>query len=258
MLHILVLKIMKFNKLHIVIFIIVATMLGACSEYEDTVVPSPTVSADNPAVRFYSENPTLFELTPEDLSFSLTVVRDNGTAAIEVPVAVIGDTANIFTVPATVSFPAGEDTTSLIVTVAPTAPQGEVLDLEVAVDEEYSNPYKAEYPWLKTTVFIEPPCAYNKVTLDFIFDDYASECTWELLNSNGEVIESGGPWEDGTPSASTDLCLEDGMYTFTVYDGYGDGLSTGNISIIYNGEEIVSIAGSDYEESKSVTFSLGN
>lgn len=248
---------MKINKLYTVFFILAAALLVvACSEYEDTVVPSPTVSADNPAVRFYSENPTQFELDPNDLSFSLTVVRDNGTAAIEVPVNVVADTASIFNVPGTLSFPAGVDTVSLTITVNTSAPQGEDLGLEIAFDDQYTNPYKAEYPSFKTAIFIKPPCPFNEVILNLVFDDYASETSWDLKDNTDAVIASGGPWEDGAVAASEKFCLEDGTYTFTLYDGYGDGISApGSATITSNGTELVYIEG-DFGTSKIETFTV--
>jgi hypothetical protein len=251
---------MKINKLLIAFSILVATAMVACSEYEDTVEPSPTVSADNPAVRFYSGNPELFELDPDGLSFSLLVVRDKGTGSIDVPITEVSDTADVFNVPGTISFPSGTDTVAMEITVDPSAPYIDPIGLEVAVgDDQYTNPYKAEYPSFATAVAIEPPCLLNEVFLNLVFDGYASECTWELTDDEGTVIASGGPWEDGTASAEAEFCLDDGTYTFTIYDAYGDGLSypeNGSATITSNGEQLVYIEG-DFGESDSGTFTLG-
>lgn len=251
---------MKINKLIIAFSILVATAMVGCSEYEDTVEPSPTVSADNPAVRFYSGNPESFEVNPEVLSFSIMVVRDNGTGNIEVPISEVADTADIFNVPGSISFPSGTDTVELEITIDPSTPIEKPFGLEVAVgDEQYINPYKAEYPSFATNVSVVPSCLFNEVYLDLIFDGYASECTWDLVDDSGTVIASGGPWEDGTASAEAEFCLEDGTYTFTIYDAYGDGLSypeNGSATITSNGEQLVYIEG-DFGASESATFTLG-
>lgn len=251
---------MRIKKLYIAFFILVAATMVACEEYKDTVEPSPTVSTDNPGVRFYSENPAEFVLEPDGMSFSLTLVRDKGTGAIEVPLAVVADTAGIFDVPSSVSFAADVDTVIFTVTADENAPKDLSYGLEIEIDDEqYTNPYKAEYPFFKTAVFLKPPCAFNEVTLNLVFDGYASETTWELMDVSDEVIASGGPWADGEVSASATFCLEDGTYTFTIYDAYGDGLSypaNGSATMVLNGEELFSIVG-NFGKSKSETFTLG-
>lgn len=136
---------MKINKLYILLLIL-ATTLVACNEYEDTVVPGPTVSADNPAVRFIPGNATQYEFDPTgELSFVLKVIRDNPTAALEASLTVVTNTENAFEVPASVSFPAGEDTTTLTITVKPDAPTGVSLPLVISIGDQYANPYKKEY-----------------------------------------------------------------------------------------------------------------
>ncbi len=66
------------------------------------------------------------------------------------------------------------------------------------------------------------------VNVEFQFDGYADEVTWNLSNSYG-VIESGGPYDNGQPNAFIVIdSLESGDYTFELLDAYGDGLSWPN------------------------------
>ncbi|WP_430971780.1 hypothetical protein [Sunxiuqinia rutila] len=249
------------NKLYIAFSLLLSVTMMACSEYEDTVDPSPVVAEGNPAVRFYSENSMLFKFEHTDeLSLDLTVIRENKEEAIEVPITEVADTANIFNVPETLTFPAGEDTVSLTITLDDNAPLGVTCGLEIQFDEQYTNPYKVEYPYFKLETFIQPPCSENEVILNITFDGYASECTWEILDADDEVITSGGPWADGTVSATSKHCLEDGTYTFKIYDEYGDGLTypeTGAASLVFDGNEIVHIDG-DFGDTGSASFTLGN
>lgn len=252
---------MKISKLYITFFILAAVFMVACDEYEDTVEPSPEVSADNPGVRFYSGNPESFVVNSnaEVLSFSILVVRDSGTGNIDVPISETADTADIFNVPASISFPSGTDTVELEVTVDSSTPIETPFGLEVAVgDEQLTNPYKAEYPSFATTVSLVPACLYNEVIIELDLDDWASETTWELMDSEGAVVASGGPWADGTASAQAELCIEDGEYSFTIYDSYGDGLSTpsGSVTVIGpDGTELVYIEG-DFGASATQSFTL--
>lgn len=146
---------MKFNKLNIAFFIVALALLGACSEYTDTVVPSPTVSADNAAVRFGKSNPIKLELDPSNLTFSVVVRRSNATAALEVPVTVLADTANVFTAPGTLSFPAGVDSVNMQVSMNSSAPTGEPINLQLTFADQYINPYLATgYPIYSSQVTV--------------------------------------------------------------------------------------------------------
>jgi hypothetical protein len=73
------------------------------------------------------------------------------------------------------------------------------------------------------------PCTGTAVTYTLNLDNYPEETTWELVNSNGQTIESGGPY-GSVPDGSTltfDWCLADGCYDFTIFDSYGDGICCG-------------------------------
>lgn len=146
---------MRFNKLYIAFFILATSLFVACSEYTDTVVPSPTVSADNPAVRFGKSNKIKLELDPSNLTFGIVVRRSNAAAALEVPVTVLADTAHVFTVPATLSFPAGVDSVSLQVAMNSSAPTGQPINLQLTFGDQYINPYLASgYPIYSSQVTI--------------------------------------------------------------------------------------------------------
>ncbi|MCE3077156.1 M43 family zinc metalloprotease [Chryseobacterium gwangjuense] len=61
-------------------------------------------------------------------------------------------------------------------------------------------------------------------------DYYGTEITWDLKNSSGTVVYSGGPYTDTPttgPLPAVDIStwsLTPGCYTFTINDGYGDGI----------------------------------
>lgn len=70
----------------------------------------------------------------------------------------------------------------------------------------------------------------NGACVDFEFaltlDDYGSETTWELVDENGTVMASGGPYGNKKEGdvITDDWCLDEGCYTFTIYDDWGDGI----------------------------------
>lgn len=72
-----------------------------------------------------------------------------------------------------------------------------------------------------------------------VTDDYGSETSWEIKNTQGQVFASGGGFQDvnGGETIVEDLCIAAGCYKLYVYDAYGDGIccSYGNGSyLLYN------------------------
>lgn len=58
-------------------------------------------------------------------------------------------------------------------------------------------------------------------------DNYGSEITWDLENSGGTVLYSGGPYSNNV-QIYEELCVEEGeCYTFTIYDEEDDGICCG-------------------------------
>ena len=78
--------------------------------------------------------------------------------------------------------------------------------------------------------FYSAPAAYaqdcdaNELTLELVFDGYADETSWDIADAAGNIIASGGDYAYGTASATETACLADGIYTFTMYDFYADGM----------------------------------
>lgn len=61
------------------------------------------------------------------------------------------------------------------------------------------------------------------VRLDLTTDLYGNETTWELLDSDNNVLYSGGPYASST-NFIHDICLNTGDYVFKIYDSWGDGI----------------------------------
>jgi hypothetical protein len=81
------------------------------------------------------------------------------------------------------------------------------------------------------------------------FDNFGSENTWELTDTAGAVLYSGGPYDDGgtgTQLVVNNISLATGCYTFTFFDSFGDGLDDGNIegdySLVCAAQTVVSYA----------------
>lgn len=103
------------------------------------------------------------------------------------------------------------------------------------------------------------------LSLSILFDNWGSENTWEITDSTGMIVVSGGPYSNGTAgetAVETIPTLPSGDYTFTFYDSYGDGLfdgvNTGNYSLFCTAQPVVSYASAsgNFGSSNSTEFTI--
>lgn len=75
----------------------------------------------------------------------------------------------------------------------------------------------------------------NDFVVTIVTDTYGAETTWEITDESGDVVASGGPYANvsGGDTYTENVFLEDGCYTFTIYDEFGDGQSDGTITGFY-------------------------
>jgi hypothetical protein len=69
------------------------------------------------------------------------------------------------------------------------------------------------------------PCVPAMVNINL--DQYQSETTWDIKDSLGNILYSGGPYTNAPDYQPQfiPVCLPIGSLTFTIYDTYGDGLA---------------------------------
>lgn len=80
------------------------------------------------------------------------------------------------------------------------------------------------------------------LNVSILFDNYPEETSWELLDSNGDVFLTAGPFgsETGGSTLSETFCVPYGCYTFVMNDSYGDGICCG----FFTGDGEYSVTGS--------------
>jgi hypothetical protein len=84
------------------------------------------------------------------------------------------------------------------------------------------------------------------------------EITWELLDSQGNVEYSGGPYTSSPPVVIESFDLVDpDCYSFIIYDEGGDGLAGGNYVLGYSNPPIYIGEGSDFGMEDHVQFGFG-
>ncbi len=64
----------------------------------------------------------------------------------------------------------------------------------------------------------------EQLFLELLTDNFASETSWILSDTNGTEVLSGSGYENNSLNLVTMDCLVDSCYTFTIYDSYGDGI----------------------------------
>ena len=107
------------------------------------------------------------------------------------------------------------------------------------------------------------PCTDNDVTVTINLDNYPEETTWEITDAGGSVVASGGPYgsqPDGS-TVSSDWCLVDGCYDFTIFDSYGDGIccayGNGSYSVTDGGGNVLA-SGGTFGSSETTNFCLSS
>jgi hypothetical protein len=154
-----------------------------------------------------------------------------------------------FTVPATVTIPAGSKEGKYNVTIIGNSlVDGNkiVVGLEPSNNlnqttfyGSYSNGVLSGVGSSKSTFNLYRPCASVRARLSIKFDNYPEETAWELYDSSDNLIDSGGFNAAGTSitgyaalgfadrsTFSVVKCLAPGTYTFVIYDDFGDGMYT--------------------------------
>jgi len=108
------------------------------------------------------------------------------------------------------------------------------------------------------------PTDCRNVTIAVTLDNYGSETSWDIKNSDGVVFAQAGPFENFTREEvqTASVCLAPGCYDFTIYDQWGDGIccNYGNGKFLVSEEETgeVLVEGSKFEQQDKTTFCLSD
>ena len=101
--------------------------------------------------------------------------------------------------------------------------------------------------------------ACETVTIEVLTDNFPGEIDWVLTGTPGPNVDTESyNWGQNGQLFTYDYCLEDGCYTFTITDTFGDGICCGYGQGYYNiyvGGALVATGG-NYNYSESYTFCL--
>lgn len=122
---------------------VVALGFTACTEEVDYTPATPSAVEDT-QVYFLASNSAAPIMQKDDTSFSVIVGRANGGSAQSVPVIATNPNADIFTVPATIDFAAGETEKELVIQTSAKMELAKSYYLKLEIPEEFVNPYKVQ------------------------------------------------------------------------------------------------------------------
>ncbi|MDG1331051.1 MAG: S8 family serine peptidase [Crocinitomicaceae bacterium] len=106
-----------------------------------------------------------------------------------------------------------------------------------------------------------PVC--TDVSLSITFDNYPEETSWEIT-SGSSVVASGGTYASQADGSTLNipLCLNDGCYTFTISDAYGDGIccayGNGSYTLTNDSNGATLASGGSFASNESTNFCIGS
>ena len=193
--------------------------------------------------------PVQFQLTNfgfDNLTSANILVTINGGVATDIPWT--GDLATGETADVAVTLNEFSGGTNMVVATS-SNPNSQV-------DEEMSND-----SFSRDFEFIE---ADNRIDVTFTlnFDQFSDETTWELLDANNNVVESGGPYPRPQFQFTTlteTWCLDtSACYTFTINDAYGDGIccgfGEGSYSITLDNGAVLAMGDGEFGMGETINF----
>jgi len=249
----------KYVKL--ILFFTLSLFLTNCEEHETDVQPPLSVGFERSSIKV--------QVSEEDPTYDLKVYSTRTTSTDRVINVTLNEEESdglpqeyevTFT---SITIPAGElYGTGEIVFDFEALPLGAekklVFDLEVPEDGTFANATTQ-----KVTINYSPLCTANTVVLDLVFDQYSEETSWQLYDSSNALVAEGGQGGAyaslSNGSTSIEWCLEDGTYTFVIFDAYGDGFccdyGNGSYTITYNGNILAT--GGQFGANEAVGFTVG-
>jgi len=102
-------------------------------------------------------------------------------------------------------------------------------------------------------------CAADEIEFDWTVttDEWGSETSWILRNSQSDEIVRGEDYENDTEYNSKQ-CIPKTCYTVTIFDSYGDGLSVGGINpgyrLVVDGTVIAEAGGVNFGYQRAIQF----
>ncbi len=107
-----------------------------------------------------------------------------------------------------------------------------------------------------------PSC--TDINLTILFDNYPAETSWEIKDAGNVVVANGGTYDSQAAGStlSIPMCLNDGCYTMTFSDVYGDGIccayGNGNYNLTNTSSGVSLAQGGSFASTDVTNFCIGS
>lgn len=195
----------------------------------------------------------------DNVSFDIEITNEGGLALESLDVEVYLNAALVQTINWTGSLGTGESDTESVVVTEMISGNNEIS--VVAVDPNEVTDEVLDDNESASTVNYDT--SLDEVTLTINTDDFPQEITWELLDGDGLVAASGGPYPGQAGVTITEFfCVQpDACYEFVIEDSFGDGIccgeGEGSYSIADINSNIIFAGNGQYGDSESTSFCVG-
>lgn len=176
---------------------VLALNFTACTEEVDYTPAQPSDVTDQ--VYFLASNTAAPVMKKDDTQFTVLVGRENSSSAQSVPLKVTNPNPEIFTVPATVDFAAGEAEKEIVIQASSSMELAKSYYLKLEISEEFVNPYKVQenHPIIVMNVLKEDyePYGVGTYTAGFF-----SNQSWKQVMEYSPALDMyrfPNLWEDG-------------------------------------------------------------
>lgn len=201
-----------------------AFLLTACGD-DDSFAPGPATNAEGLNVYIESDKSIVMESTAS--SFEFTVARNKDNGAITVPLRYEGENLDVFSLPASVSFAAGELSKTLTVQCSDAIEMFTDYKIQVIVDEAYTTQYDAN------------PAGFPRAILDIVKEDYKVFATGTYTSA----------WTEEDEPATLEYSEIKGSYRFK-------NATSGNFTYEFSvGDEPIADETSDFNGLYPITYS---
>lgn len=85
-------------------------------------------------------------------------------------------------------------------------------------------------------------------------DDHPEETTWDIKDSNGDIIASGGPYSFSSIFIEDFTWPSNDCFTFSIYDAGGNGMDGGFYKIVNSNTQVIWVGDNDFESVATAEF----
>lgn len=195
------------NRLFLMLVGAAALTFASCSDDDDDYAPGAATNAEGINVYFDSANKSAQAIGPTDTEFTLTLQRNKADKAISVPLSVSEVNADLFTVPQSVDFSAGEQTKNITIKVSDKMEMFTTYLLSIGIDPAFTTPYAQSdvFPRMELSIVKEDykPYATGTYYSEFWGDEDGNPLETEVVLEYSEILDNyrlAGCWGAGTGS----------------------------------------------------------